>query len=86
MKRRNLLIAAGAAPLAAAIPFRAFAFDGPELYTGEKALYAAAEKADAIMIMTEWPEFRTPDFDRIDLAVNNKVIFDGRNWVHKNKT
>ena len=42
-------------------------------------LYAAAEKADAIMIMTEWPEFRTPDFDRIDLAVNNKVIFDGRN-------
>ena len=31
------------------------------------------------MIMTEWPEFRTPDFDRIDLAVNNKVIFDGRN-------
>ena len=42
-------------------------------------LYATLNGADALVIMTEWPEFRTPDFDRITEALNNKVIFDGRN-------
>jgi UDPglucose 6-dehydrogenase len=32
-----------------------------------------------LMIMTEWPEFRSPDFDKMSEALNNKVIFDGRN-------
>ena len=41
--------------------------------------YEAAQGADALMIMTEWPEFRTPDFDKLGTALNNKVIFDGRN-------
>jgi UDPglucose 6-dehydrogenase len=41
--------------------------------------YACAEGADALMIMTEWPVFRTPEFDRLEKALNNKVIFDGRN-------
>lgn len=41
--------------------------------------YEAAEKADAIFIATEWPEFRTPDFERLSSALKNKVIFDGRN-------
>jgi UDPglucose 6-dehydrogenase len=41
--------------------------------------YDAAEKADAIFIATEWPEFRTPDFERLSSIVKNKVIFDGRN-------
>ncbi len=41
--------------------------------------YAAAENADAIFIATEWPEFRTPDFDRLSSILKNKVIFDGRN-------
>ncbi|MCP9767595.1 UDP-glucose/GDP-mannose dehydrogenase family protein [Lacihabitans sp. LS3-19] len=41
--------------------------------------YEALEGADALMIMTEWPEFRTPDFDRITATLKNKVIFDGRN-------
>lgn len=41
--------------------------------------YDALEGADALMIMTEWPEFRTPDFDKIAEKLNNKVIFDGRN-------
>ncbi|SOE22917.1 UDP-glucose dehydrogenase [Spirosomataceae bacterium TFI 002] len=47
--------------------------------TYAKSMYAALEGADALMIMTEWPEFRTPDFDRMGEALNNKVIFDGRN-------
>jgi UDPglucose 6-dehydrogenase len=41
--------------------------------------YEAAKGADAILIATEWPEFRTPDFDRLSSLVKNKVIFDGRN-------
>jgi UDPglucose 6-dehydrogenase len=44
-----------------------------------KTPYEAIEGADALMIMTEWPEFRTPDFDKMDAALKNKVIFDGRN-------
>ncbi|UBM58994.1 UDP-glucose/GDP-mannose dehydrogenase family protein [Marinilongibacter aquaticus] len=44
-----------------------------------KSMYEALEGADALMIMTEWPEFRTPDFDRIGESLNNKLIFDGRN-------
>jgi UDPglucose 6-dehydrogenase len=44
-----------------------------------KSMYEAIEGADALMIMTEWPEFRTPDFDKMEAALNNKVIFDGRN-------
>jgi UDPglucose 6-dehydrogenase len=42
-------------------------------------LYEALEGADALLIATEWSVFRTPDFERIDKALNNKVIFDGRN-------
>jgi UDPglucose 6-dehydrogenase len=41
--------------------------------------YDAAEGADAIFIATEWPEFRTPDFDKLASILNGKVIFDGRN-------
>jgi UDPglucose 6-dehydrogenase len=41
--------------------------------------YEAAENADAIFIATEWPEFRTPDFDRLGSILKGKVIFDGRN-------
>lgn len=41
--------------------------------------YEAAEGADAIFIATEWPEFRTPDFERLTGLLKNKVIFDGRN-------
>ncbi len=41
--------------------------------------YHAAENADAIFIMTEWPIFRTPDFGKLSANLNAKVIFDGRN-------
>jgi UDPglucose 6-dehydrogenase len=41
--------------------------------------YDAAEGADAIFIATEWPEFRTPDFDKLSTILKGKVIFDGRN-------
>lgn len=51
---------------------------------GKKVKYAdspydAVKGADALMIMTEWPEFRTPDFNKLEASLKNKVIFDGRN-------
>ncbi|PIB36309.1 UDP-glucose 6-dehydrogenase [Reichenbachiella sp. 5M10] len=41
--------------------------------------YDAANGADALLIMTEWPVFRTPDFDKVKTTLKDKVIFDGRN-------
>jgi UDPglucose 6-dehydrogenase len=41
--------------------------------------YEAAHSADAVFIATEWPEFRTPDFEKLSAILKNKVIFDGRN-------
>jgi len=41
--------------------------------------YAALENADALIIATEWSEFRTPDFEMIESRLKSKVIFDGRN-------
>ncbi len=41
--------------------------------------YAALKDADALIIATEWNEFRTPDFLKIVANLKNKVIFDGRN-------
>lgn len=41
--------------------------------------YDALENADALIIATEWNEFRTPDFDRVSELLTNKAIFDGRN-------
>jgi UDPglucose 6-dehydrogenase len=35
--------------------------------------------ADALLIITEWPEFRVPDFDELGKRLKNKVLFDGRN-------
>ncbi|HKZ67330.1 MAG TPA: UDP-glucose/GDP-mannose dehydrogenase family protein, partial [Chitinophagaceae bacterium] len=41
--------------------------------------YSALKNADALIIATEWNEFRTPDFLKIVSSLKNKVIFDGRN-------
>jgi nucleotide sugar dehydrogenase len=41
--------------------------------------YDCLEGADALIIATEWNEFRTPNFLKIVTALKNKVIFDGRN-------
>jgi UDPglucose 6-dehydrogenase len=41
--------------------------------------YSVLENADGLIIATEWNEFRTPDFEKIDRTLNHKAIFDGRN-------
>lgn len=51
---------------------------------GDKIQYAESQYeclngADALIIATEWNEFRTPDFLKIVSSLRNKVIFDGRN-------
>ena len=44
-----------------------------------KTMYETLESADSLAIMTEWGEFRTPDFERMGTLLREKVIFDGRN-------
>ncbi len=41
--------------------------------------YKAIEEADFLAILTEWTEFRTPDFSRVKASLKSPVIFDGRN-------
>jgi UDPglucose 6-dehydrogenase len=41
--------------------------------------YGALEGADGLVIVTEWPEFRNPDFEIMRRLLREKVIFDGRN-------
>ncbi len=41
--------------------------------------YEVLPKSDALILLTEWKEFRSPDFDEIKKQLNNPIIFDGRN-------
>ncbi len=53
-----------------------------QLETGmERAddMYEAACNVDALVICTEWSEFRTPEFDRLRSSMRSPLIFDGRN-------
>lgn len=47
--------------------------------TFSKDEYDAATDTDALLIMTEWPVFRTPDFQRLKSLLKQNMIFDGRN-------
>ena len=68
----------------------------PEAMNNVKAIYAdkinfaerqydALIDAEALVIATEWSEFRTPDFGNMVSLLKNKVIFDGRNLFDLNK-
>lgn len=47
--------------------------------TYAKDPYSALKNADALLIVTEWSEFRNPDFERMVKNLKSKTIFDGRN-------
>jgi UDPglucose 6-dehydrogenase len=47
--------------------------------TYSETQYDCLENADALIIATEWNEFRTPDFDKIIATLKDSVVFDGRN-------
>ncbi len=76
----DALIAAGATVTA----FDPEAMDNVRKQIGDKVAYAkdeyeALQNADALIIATEWALFRTPDLDRVENALKEKIIFDGRN-------
>ena len=50
-----------------------------------KSAYEAVEGADCLLLLTEWNEFRRPDFIRLKQLMKNSVIFDGRNQYDKAK-
>ncbi len=52
--------------------------DQPGLNLCESA-YEAVQGADALVIITEWQEFRSPDLDELKEALSHQAIFDGRN-------
>ncbi len=78
----ELLLGAGARvqaydPVAAAEAQRLYgAESGVQL---AKNAYDAAKGADALAIVTEWQEFRSPDFEQLRKLLKSPVIFDGRN-------
>jgi len=47
--------------------------------------YEALIDADAMLLITEWQEFRSPDFDEVKKLLKNPIIFDGRNQFSKDK-
>jgi UDPglucose 6-dehydrogenase len=47
--------------------------------------YAALEGADALVICTEWQQFRAPDFDEMQNRLASKTLIDGRNLYHPEK-
>jgi UDPglucose 6-dehydrogenase len=64
-------------PIATDEAKRVFGPESPLQYASSPM--AVLENADALVIVTEWKEFRNPDFDAIKQALKTPVIFDGRN-------
>ena len=66
------------------------AFDNAKYIFGDKIYYAensydALKNADALILVTEWNEFRRPSFDKIKELLKEPVIFDGRNQYDKKR-
>ena len=51
--------------------------------TFTKSRYEAVEGCDSLILITEWKEFRNPDFEMLAEKLKQKVIFDGRNIYDK---
>ena len=52
---------------------------GLSAFTEDDSKYKVLEDSDALILLTEWKEFRSPDFEMIKEQLNTSVIFDGRN-------
>lgn len=66
------------------------AFEQAKSYFGDKIVYSnsayeALEKADCLVLVTEWQEFKQPDFAKIKLLLKEPTIFDGRNQYNGDK-
>ena len=42
-------------------------------------MYEALTGADALVVVTEWPEFKVPKFTFVEKRLKQKIVFDGRN-------
>ncbi|MCX6052196.1 MAG: UDP-glucose/GDP-mannose dehydrogenase family protein [Campylobacterales bacterium] len=58
---------------------------GNEKVSYVKSKYEALKDADALVLVTEWQEFRSPDFDEMKKLLKYPVFFDGRNQFNKEK-
>ena len=48
-------------------------------------VYAAMDGAEAILLLTEWPEFREIDFEKVKKGMKGKFVIDGRNFLDSEK-
>lgn len=60
------------------------AYDNAKMIFGDRITYCehaydALAGADAMILLTEWNEFRNPDFEKVKSLLKNPIIFDGRN-------
>lgn len=81
----DALLAAGAriqatdpAAMSAVVEHYSHAIESGQLRLSE-SLYSCAEGADAVVLLTEWKQFRQPDFTRVRGVMRMPVLFDGRN-------
>lgn len=51
--------------------------------TAARTMYEAAEGADAVALLTEWKEFRMPDWPRLHASMRDHIVVDGRNIYDK---
>ena len=66
------------------------AIDSAKFHFGDKITYCdtaydALKNADCMVLLTEWNEFRRPDFERIKELLKSPIIFDGRNQYDENR-
>ena len=66
------------------------AYDCAKIIFGDKIEYAdssyeALKDADCMLLITEWNEFRRPDYEKMKLLMKNPIIFDGRNQYNVEK-
>jgi len=59
--------------------------ENPGVYEIVPQMYETLRDADALIISTDWDEFKTPDFDRIKNLLKGAVIFDGRNLYKRSQ-
>ena len=52
---------------------------GVEGITYYESKYEVLKDAEALILLTEWKEFRSPDFEELKSQLNSPIIFDGRN-------
>ncbi|GMU87691.1 MAG: UDP-glucose 6-dehydrogenase [Ignavibacteriales bacterium] len=66
------------------------AMEQAKFFLGESVIYTeneydALKDADALLILTEWNEFRNPDYKKLYDGLKNKLVFDGRNVYEPSK-